>query len=133
MKEPVIPDSEITRLYTTPAPDLPNPSQFLFDEAAKIRLQRNMFNLDTLNANMYRDRLMTVADEMNNLAKPSMTPEDVKAYNKLANTYEEIKKLYLMLVEGKKSKYDYKPLDGKETWGPLAMKYAIKKSSQRRY
>ena len=130
MKEPVIPDSEITRLYTTPAPDLPNPSQFLFDETAKIRLQRNMFNLDTLNANMYRDRLMTVADEMENLAKPSMTPEDVKSYNRLANTYEDIKKIIPDVSRREKSKYDYKPLDGKETWGPLAMKYAIKKAAR---
>ena len=130
MKEPVVPDAEITRLYTTQAPSLPNPSEFLFDEAKKNSLQRNMFNLDDINANMYRDRLLTVADEMSGLAKPGMTRAEINQYNKLKNTFFDIQKIIPDISKRTNSKYDYKPVDGTETWGPLGMKYAIKKAAR---
>ena len=132
MKEPLIPDSEIVRLYSTPAMDLPNPTEFMFDEAKKLSLQRNLFNLDDINANMYRDRLLTVAEEMDDIAKlaEQMTPQDVKKYNELKNQFFDIQKIIPDVSKVKQSKYTYKPMDGRETWGPLGLKYAIKKAAR---
>ena len=89
-----------------------------------------MFNLDDINANMYRDRLLTVADEMSGLAKPGMTRAEINQYNKLKNTFFDIQKIIPDISKRTNSKYDYKPVDGTETWGPLGMKYAIKKAAR---
>jgi len=106
--------------------------QFLFDDDKEQAIRKNMFNLGDLNSDMYKDRLLTIADQMQELtAKGSaMTRADLDNLKKLEIKYEDIRELIPSVDRRDASKYTYMPFYKKEQWGPLGLKYAIKKAAK---
>ena len=54
-------------LITKPSSNPEIGSNFLFDEAAENAIRNNKFNLDAIGTDLYRDRLLTISDEMSAL------------------------------------------------------------------
>ena len=106
--------------------------KYLFDEAAENKIRMNQFNLDAVGTDLYRDRLLTISDEMSAITDKGalMTRKDIERLKNLQLKHEEISELIPTVSNRPKSKYPHMPFYKKEQWGALGMKYAIRKAAK---
>ena len=119
-------------LITKPSSNPEIGSKFLFGEAAENAIRNNKFNLDAIGTDLYRDRLLTISDEMSALTAKGvgMTRKDLDQIKKLQIKYEEIKELIPTINTRPSSTHPYLPFAKKEQWGALGIKYAIRKAAK---
>ena len=119
-------------LITKPSSNPEIGSNFLFNEAAENAIRNNKFNLDAIGTDLYRDRLLTISDEMSALTAKGvgMTRKDLDQLKKLQIKYEEIQELIPTVNTRPSSRHPYLPFSKKEQWGGLGIKYAIRKAAK---